>query len=133
MKGILAEVNVFINEDQFLLAALTRACKFKNDSARMRLPISKRMLNMIIQATFNMFESQEYLGLLYATMFSTSYFGLLRVGEVSSGSHPILVTNVHIGKNKDKILIILLSSKTPKMATNTKIFHRRKFTNRKQI
>ena len=44
LKGVLAEVNIFLNEDQFLLSALTRACKYKNDMVKMRLPIRKAML-----------------------------------------------------------------------------------------
>ena len=42
------------------------------------------------------------------------YFGLLRVLEVADGygSYPILAKDVHIGRNKKKMLLILCSSKT---------------------
>ena len=40
------------------------------------------------------------------------YFGLLRISEVSKGSHPILAHDVHIADNKKKFLILLRTSKT---------------------
>ena len=40
------------------------------------------------------------------------YFGLLRISEVVEGAHQILARDVHIGDNKRKFLLILLSSKT---------------------
>ena len=54
----------------------------------------------------------QYLEVMYRVLFITIYYGLFRVGEVTSGDHPILATNVHIGINKDKLLFILCSSKT---------------------
>ena len=45
-------------------------------------------------------------------MISTSYFGLLRVGEITSGDHPVLATDVHIAANKRKIMFVLHTSKT---------------------
>ena len=41
-----------------------------------------------------------------------SYYGMLRIGEVSTGDHPIKATDVHIGQNKQKLMIILQTSKT---------------------
>ena len=45
-------------------------------------------------------------------MFVTSYFGLLRVGELTERDHVIKAKDVHIGKNKNKIMILLHTSKT---------------------
>ena len=114
LKGVLAEVNIFLDKDQFLLSALTRACKFKNDHANMRLPIRKGMLNVLIRNTADFFlnQKQPYLATLYCALFSTAYFGLFRVGELTSGSHPVLATNVHLARNKKKLLFILITSKT---------------------
>ena len=109
---MLAEINVFIDEDTFLLSALTRACKFKNDRANMRLPIRKPMLRIIIQKTLDTYmDGQPYLAALYASLFSTVYFGLFRVGELTTGSHPVMVSNVHLGRNKRKVLFVLIISK----------------------
>ena len=49
---------------------------------------------------------------LYRALFATTYYGMFRVGEVTSGSHPILAKDVHIGINKNKMLFMLRSSKT---------------------
>ena len=114
MRAMLAEVDVFLDDDQFLLAALTRACKFKNDRASMRLPIRKGMLRILLKTTSDFFngKQQPYLATLYCALISTAYFGLFRVGEITTGSHPVLVQDVHIGRNKKKILFILRTSKT---------------------
>ena len=45
-------------------------------------------------------------------MFSLAYYGLFRTGELTTGTHPIRARNVHVGENKNKILIVLYSSKT---------------------
>ena len=50
--------------------------------------------------------------MLYRTLFSTAYFRLFRVSEVTSGAHPVLAKDVHIGSNKNKVLFVLSSSKT---------------------
>ena len=34
------------------------------------------------------------------------------MGELTSGSHPIKASDIHIGQNKEKLLILLYSSKT---------------------
>ena len=49
---------------------------------------------------------------MYAALFADAFYGLLRIGEVSAGSHVILARNVHVGQNKNKLLFILETSKT---------------------
>ena len=49
---------------------------------------------------------------LYKSIFCLAYYGMLRVGELSQSDHVIKACNIHIGNNKDKILIVLYSSKT---------------------
>ena len=49
---------------------------------------------------------------MYLAIFSSAYYRLLRVGEITSGTHPILAQDVHAGDNKRKILFILTTSKT---------------------
>ena len=67
---------------------------------------------MLLGEINSQFHSQPYLEKLYLAMFSKAYYGLLHVGEITRGTHPILAKNVHIGTNKNKILIYLESSKT---------------------
>ena len=70
------------------------------------------MVNMLIEESFKHFMGidQPYLATLYTTIFSTAYYGLLKIGEIAAGTHPILATNVQIGINKKKIMIILQTS-----------------------
>ena len=114
IKSVLAEDNIILNEDRFLLTSLTKACKLVNDKVRTRLPIQKGILNILIKECYKYFEAenQPYLASLYSALFMAGYFGLLRVGELTGGEHPILAGDVHIGENKDKILFILRTSKT---------------------
>ena len=113
IKGILAEINVKINHDKFLLSVLTRACKLKNDIRKM--PIRKGLLRIILTKTMNYYLqtlNQPYLSSLYRALFCTAYFGLFRVGELTIGTHPVRAGDVHIGCNKNKFLFMLCTSKT---------------------
>ena len=103
-----------LNENKFLLAALTRACKLKNDRVRTKLPIQKDLLRMILSATQTYFENKQqiYLSVTYQALFSTSYFGLFRIGELTTGDHPVRVADVQIGENKNKMLFILRTCNT---------------------
>ena len=49
---------------------------------------------------------------MYRTIFLLGYYGLFRIGELTSGPHPVRAADVHIGINKDKMLFILHTSKT---------------------
>ena len=116
IKGILAENNVKISEDAFVLTSLTKACRIKNDHLILILPIEKDFLHMILdecQHYFNMpRNNQPYLQKLYSAMLVTGYCGLLHVGEITKGPHSIKAKDVHIGQNKEKFLFILRTSKT---------------------
>ena len=112
IKGVLAEINVKIHNDDLLLSALTRACKLKNDKVKATLPIRKPMLQVLIKDVFDHLDDQPYLSHLYAALFATTYFGLFRIGELTSGSHPVKVNDVHIARNKNKFLFVLHTSKT---------------------
>ena len=115
LKAVLKDDGVILNEDKFLLAALTKACKYKNDRATRRLPIQKGMLRMILSELDKMFDEkqqQPYLHCMYKTLFTTAYFGLFRIGELATGSHPVMVQDVFIANNKKKFKFILRTSKT---------------------
>ena len=49
---------------------------------------------------------------MYKTLFILGYYGLLRVGELTHGAHMLKAKDVHVGMNKEKILLVLYSSKT---------------------
>ena len=114
IRSVLSDLNVRILQENFTLAALTRACRIRNDELVIRLPIQKDLINLILDCLHTNFAKlgQFYLLNLYMSVFATAYFGLFRIGKVSKGTHVILAKNVHIGENKKKILFILESSKT---------------------
>ena len=114
VKAVLKMHNIRIQEDEYLLASLTKACKLKNDKFRARLPIHKSMLAVLLNHTHAHFleHNQPFLVTLYCTIFSTMFFGMFRVSEVVTGEHPVRACDVHIRQNKNKILFLLRSSKT---------------------
>ena len=85
IKNILADDGIVLNTDKFLLTSLIRACRYKNDAVRTRLPIHKGLLNIILKYTDKHFNNlgQIYLKKLYKALFATSYYGLFRVGELT--------------------------------------------------
>ena len=101
-----------INDDQFLISTLTRACKLKNDEITNRLPITKSLLQKIINNINLIFKHSEYDRRLYNALFLMTYHGLFRIGEVTMSQYVIKAKDVLIGKNKKKLKFILHSSKT---------------------
>ena len=69
------------------------------------------MLLKLLRQIEKEFSSQPYLSTLYKALFSTAYFGMFRVGELTKGTHPVLANDVKIGSNKNKIKFILYHSK----------------------
>ena len=112
IKAILSDIGIELNENRCLLNSLTRACKLVNDKVRTRLPIKKSLLNCILLQVQKHYVTQPYQMALYMALFSTAYFGLFRVGELTASKHVVKAVNVRIGQNKNKILFILDSSKT---------------------
>ena len=114
MKSVLREDKIKIDEDTYLLGSLTKACKLRNDQIRTWLPIQKGVLRIVLEQVDKFYNdiNQPYLALLYQTILSTMYFGLLRISKVTKGEHLVLACDVHIGANKRKFLLILRTSKT---------------------
>ena len=85
----------------------------KNDRVKVRLPIKKPMLKILIQETANLFHDQPFLLALYQAILITMYYGLFRICEVTKtvSGHEIKVKDVKIGNNKNKLLFILRTSK----------------------
>ena len=102
------------NEDKVLIATLTRSCKLQNDEFMPRLPIQRKLLEMILFETERYFNemNQYYLEILYKTFFLFAYYGMMRVGELATGNHPVLAKDILVSDEKCKILLILRSSKT---------------------
>ena len=97
IRAMLKEVKVILNEDDYMIKALTRACKLTVDRVNARLPIHKAMLHVLIKKIKIEFHLQPYLCILYQSLLLTAYFGLFRIGELTSGDHPVKAVDVHIG------------------------------------
>ena len=112
LRAILMEAGHELTEDKFLLKALTKACKLTNDRVRIKIPIKKHMLTELLDKLSEHFSSQPYLKKLYRAIFSTAYYGMFRIGELTKGTHPILAKDAEIADNKRKMKFTLWSSKT---------------------
>ena len=53
-----------------------------------------------------------YLEIMYSALLALGYYGLMRVGELTLSPHVVKAANIFLADNKDKILIVLYSSKT---------------------
>ena len=102
------------DDDMVLVRSLAKACKIVNDKVRTRLPIHCNLLEMILFEVQRYFGNRQqlYLEILYKTLFAISYYGLMRISEVTYSPHTLKAKSVHIASNKDKMLLILYSSKT---------------------
>ena len=84
----------------------------KNDVYRVRHPLGKGILSAILPKINTLYPTQPYLRDMYKALFLTAYYGLFRIGELTSGDHPVLAKDVFLGTKKNKILFILHTSKT---------------------
>ena len=114
IKAVLLNIGIELNEDRYLLASLTHACKLNNDRICTKLPIQRQLLQLILdRCQDTMLKcNQPYLAVLYRALFTTAYYGMMRIGEVTTGDHPVKAVDVHVGSNKKKLLFILRTSKT---------------------
>ena len=112
IKGVLRDDNYPWNDEKIMISSLTRACRLENDTLMCRLPIQKGLFELILFELKRELDGQFYLLTLFRALFSLAYYGLMRIGELAEGSHTIKASNIHTGTNKNKILIVLYTSKT---------------------
>ena len=112
IKWILKTDGYDWDQNKIVLGSITKACKLKNDIVKTRLPISCKLLELILFEINRIFHKQEYLSILYKTILIVGYYGLFRIGELTQSPHVMLARNVHLATNKQKLLIVLYSSKT---------------------
>ena len=96
------------------MGSLTKACRLINDKVYTRLPIQCSLLEMLLFEVHRLYslKGQVYLQVMYKALFALSYYGLMRVGEVTASDHVMKAKDVHLAMNKSKLLIVLHSSKT---------------------
>ena len=114
IKRILVDDGYEWKDEKILLSSLTRACRIVNNKVFLRLPIQCSLLELIlfeVERQFTVKSNQPFLKIMYQTMFGIAYYGLMRVSEITLSPHVVKAKDVHIAENKDKILIVLRSSK----------------------
>ena len=112
IKSVLIDDNYEWKDERIVVRTLTRACRKINDRVKARFPLHIGLLELLIFQLQKQLDQQPYLLAMYKSFFLLSYYGLFRPGELASGAHPVRAKDVHIGSNKDKILLILYTSKT---------------------
>ena len=101
------------NNDKAMLTVITKSCRLLNDTLKVRLPIRRRLLDLILFEIQRIYQNkQPYLEKLYLAAFSLAYYGMMRIGEIALGPHTIKAKDIHVGRNKQKILMVLYTSKT---------------------
>ena len=98
-----------------LLSSLTKACKVVNDVVYTRLAINEKLLELVLFELQRYYDDQPYLCLLYKAIISICYYGLFRIGELvicDIADHTTKAKDVHVAMNKNKILVVLYTSKT---------------------
>ena len=70
------------------------------------------MLLFELECYFGGSNPQPYLEIMYKALFCLTYYGMLRVGEVSLSTHTLKAANIHVGHNKDKLMVTMYTSKT---------------------
>ena len=97
ITAVLLTEGIEISRESFTLTVLVKTCKTINDRLHIRLGITKGLLHMIINRVDREFtaKSQDYLAI--------GWHGLLHVGEITKGDHPIIMHNMYIGDNKSKL------------------------------
>ena len=112
IKHMLKLVHYEWKDERIWLHALVRSCKIKNDRVATRLPIQFDLLEELLFEIEREYPTQPYLKILFQAIFAISYYGLMCIGEVTDGKHVEKAKDIYIADNKDKIKIILYSSKT---------------------
>ena len=114
IKHILKQDGYPWDDNKAILSSLVRGCCLENDKVKVRLPIQKSLLELLLfesERFFNESAPQPYLEILYKTIFCLAYYGMMRVGELTWSPHTVKACNIHVGHNKDKIQVVLYTSK----------------------
>ena len=98
IKAVLKYEKIILNEDKVMLAVLVKACKLQNDYLRPHLPVRKGLLYLMISSIGKFYgnNSQPYLETMYKAIFSTLYFVMFRIGELTQSQHIVKAKDVHI-------------------------------------
>ena len=99
------------DDSKAALNTITKSCKLISDTVKIRLPIQINLLEQLMFETNRKFDCQPFLNILYKTVLCIGYYRMMRIGEMASGTHPVRACDIHIARSKNKILLILRTSK----------------------
>ena len=122
IKGTLIDDRYRWDNNKFMIRSMARVCKVINDVVCTRLPIHRKLLELLlfeIQRYFLTERNQLYLSTLYSAVFALGYYGLMRAGKLmvtDTSVHTVKARDVHVAINKNKLMLILYSSKTHTIA-----------------
>ena len=88
IKDILATDGFFLDNEKLKISSLANSCKLQNDRIINKFPIQNGLLEMLLYETERSLEQQPFLEILFKNIFCFLYYGLCRIGEVTSGNHP---------------------------------------------
>ena len=115
IKRILVKDGYLWDEKIILFQAITKSCRQLNDRVRSRFPIQIGLFELILFELARLFDTPFVIS-LYRAIFTLAYYGLMRISELTLNNphakHYIRAKDVHVGTNKDKILLVLYTSKT---------------------
>ena len=114
IKHILRQDGYIWDDKKVLLSSLVRGCQLENDRVKVRLPIQRGLLELLLFEIERFYNSspQPYLESMYKALFCLAYYGMMRVGELTLSPHTAKACNINVAHNKEKILVVLYTSKT---------------------
>ena len=114
IKNVLQNDGYIWDDKKVWLHSLTHACRLINDTVKTRLPIRGHLLEVLLFEIQRRYGTQPYLQIMYMTIFSLGYYGLMRIGELvkSEANHTVKAKDVRIALNKNKIQLVLYTSKS---------------------
>ena len=110
--------------DDFLLVALLKwLCNYHLDifldiCTKINFPVAPEKTECSTQIIVFLGMLLDTIRTMYKALMVLAYYGLFRVGELTKRDHPIKVTDLHVGRKKRKMQIILRTSKTHGLGDN---------------
>ena len=83
IKKVLKENGYDWNDQIVLLNSLTKACRILNDKVKTRLPIQMGLFKLLLFELDRVLSGQSYVVLLYCTLFSLAYYGLMHISDLA--------------------------------------------------
>ena len=97
IKHVLKQDGYMWDDNKAILSSLIKSCKLENDRLKIRLPVQKGLLELLLFEIERYYSNntQPYLIALYKALFSLAYYGMMRVGELTSGVCVLKVCDMH--------------------------------------